>query len=131
MPVMDIDTPITPAPAPSRPRAGRILGIILGGILTLGGAAVGVGLAVHHGSGPTPQQQAIAACETAVKAQLKSPATAGFSGETTSPAGSGYYVEGNVDAQNGFGALIRSHWTCSTTPATNGRWLGNATIDEN
>lgn len=130
MPVMDTQTPIYPVPAPRRPRTGLIVGLALAGLLILGGVVVGVGLAVRGSSGPTDQQQAISACETAVKAQLKSPATAGFSGETTSPAGNGYYVEGNVDAQNGFGALIRSHWTCSTTPATNGKWLGNATIED-
>jgi hypothetical protein len=62
----------------------------------------------------TDQQQARHACEDAVKAQLKSPATAKFSDETISrtPIGGGWDVVGSVDSQNGFGALVRGSWTC-------------------
>jgi hypothetical protein len=47
-----------------------------------------------------------------VKARLKAPATARFSGETVEHTAGYDGVTGDVDAQNSFGALIRSHYTC-------------------
>lgn len=45
---------------------------------------------------------------------LRAPATADFPWEPESAAlkGTIWHVAGHVDSQNGFGALIRSHWTC-------------------
>lgn len=122
-------TPIPPPPRKSH--AGRILAILAAAVVLLAAVAVVLGLALRHGpAAPTGQQQAITACEDAVKSQLKAPATAKFSGETTSPSGSGFHVEGSVDAENGFGALIRTPWECNAGPTANGSWLGNATIQD-
>lgn len=54
-------------------------------------------------------------CHNAVLKWLKAPATAQFSGDkvVSDPAG-GYEVVGNVDSQNGFGAMLRSTYTCHT-----------------
>lgn len=59
-------------------------------------------------------------CEAQVKARLKAPATANFvrEGREYGPAasdasGKTWIVRGNVDAQNGFGALIRNRYQCT------------------
>lgn len=57
------------------------------------------------------------ACRDAVKGKLKAPATAKFSGETTTGSGQSgtYSVAGSVDSENSFGALIRSSFSCEVT----------------
>lgn len=55
------------------------------------------------------------ACERAVESQLKSPSSADFSGATGSTitnSGDTYNVSGTVDSQNGFGAMVRSAFSC-------------------
>ena len=52
------------------------------------------------------------ACRDWVKDRLKSPTSAKFSGENTTQTGNTYVVRGSVDAQNSFGAMIRSDYTC-------------------
>lgn len=52
-------------------------------------------------------------CHQAVEGELKAPATADFHDETTTErAGPGFTVRGEVDAENGFGALLTSGFTC-------------------
>jgi hypothetical protein len=52
-------------------------------------------------------------CEGKVKNTLQSPTTAQFSGVTTTKHDFGVWtIEGNVDAQNGFGAMIRDTFSC-------------------
>lgn len=56
------------------------------------------------------------ACETFVERQLRAPSTADFPSHTDyviSGSGDRYVVNGYVDAQNGFGAMIRTDWTCT------------------
>lgn len=58
------------------------------------------------------------ACENALRGKLKAPSTASFSGgmDTRVSQREGLWaVEGYVDAQNGFGAQIRSRYSCSVT----------------
>jgi hypothetical protein len=58
------------------------------------------------------------ACRDWVRAKLKAPASADFSGELAvldDAATNRWRVEGSVDAQNSFGALVRSTWTCVAT----------------
>lgn len=53
-------------------------------------------------------------CESAVKQLLKSPSTAEFSGWIRVLNSDGTYtVTGNVDAQNSFGAMLRSSFSCT------------------
>lgn len=55
------------------------------------------------------------ACERFVSEQLKAPSTAKFSGFDTeiSDRGDGrYIVQGYVDAENSFGAMIRNDYVC-------------------
>ena len=56
-----------------------------------------------------PYSRKIAACETAVKARLASPASAKFSEETFDKQ---VTVKLKVDSQNNFGAMMRSEATC-------------------
>lgn len=53
-------------------------------------------------------------CKDAVKNSLKSPGTAKFHNLTTTGYGP-WTTIGDVDSENGFGALIRSSFTCETT----------------
>lgn len=75
---------------------------------------------------------AIAACENSVEAQLRAPATADFGGEVaTRGTGGTYTVTGHVDAENGFGAQIRTRWTCEARPSGgDGDYRGLATLLE-
>lgn len=55
--------------------------------------------------------EAIAQCEAQIESQLKAPSTAKFNSDAT---GSGTWtVTGTVDAENSFGAMIRSEYQCT------------------
>lgn len=80
---------------------------------------VAIALAVWLLKPPTLEEQrvdatdaAAAACQDAVKDQLKSPSTAEFSDQVITWDDTGAVIEGNVDSQNGFGAMVRSEWSC-------------------
>jgi hypothetical protein len=53
-------------------------------------------------------------CERFIKDQLKSPGSADFSNEAATMGATNtlWEVSGDVDAQNSFGASLRSHFTC-------------------
>ncbi|GLZ79246.1 hypothetical protein Afil01_40530 [Actinorhabdospora filicis] len=70
---------------------------------------------------PTLESQAATACEGFVSQRLKAPATVSFVNTTAVASVSGYRVVGEVDAQNSFGALIRTAYTCEVT-RRNGNW---------
>jgi hypothetical protein len=60
-------------------------------------------------------------CEELVRDQLKSPGSAKFVEEkVTGSAAAGWTAVGAVDSQNGFGALLRSSWSCSARLQTDG-----------
>jgi hypothetical protein len=59
-------------------------------------------------------------CHKAVLAQLKAPSTARWAGDDKQRLDDGgmtgpvqYVIDGHVDAENGFGAMIRLSYTCS------------------
>jgi len=68
------------------------------------------------------------ACHNAVKDRLKSPGTAQFGGEFLREATTPELV-GWVDAQNGFGALVRSDWVCAGTKTDVG-WSVQVTVTQ-
>lgn len=122
-------------PAPQKRRTGLIIGLIAAVLVVL--AAAGV-TAYALTRGPNLQQQATQACEDKVRASLKAPATAQFSGTEADPSGNtqaadgqGWYVTGNVDAENGFSALVRSSWTCYAFKHGDGTWDARPTIQSN
>lgn len=64
-------------------------------------------------------------CEKFVRDRLKAPSTAKFAGYASSrirQAGLRYTVSSHVDAENGFGANIRTTFTCVVQPTTGGKW---------
>jgi hypothetical protein len=65
---------------------------------------------------------AIDVCHQAVEEQLKAPGTADFGGETVTNVGDRYTVIGHVDAENGFGAQLRSEWACDATWVSGTEW---------
>jgi hypothetical protein len=101
----------TPAGRPSRPR--WILPLVIA-VVVLAIAAVGVGVAlVLREPGSDTSNAAIEACQDAVRKQLRSPSSAKFSEDrVVERAGATHYVHGVVDAQNGFGAMLRNRYEC-------------------
>lgn len=98
------------APAASSRKSGAVW-------IWLGVAAVLVicGFAVFGRSGSggdSDEYGAKVACRDFVKARLKAPATADFSGETVTGSGTSYTVRGAVDSENSFGAKLRSTYVC-------------------
>lgn len=70
--------------------------------------------------------------EEAVRGSLKSPATADFNGadRRVTHEGCAYTVRGTVDAQNSFGALLRSSYRVKLLRMENNEWLITAvTVD--
>jgi hypothetical protein len=67
-------------------------------------------------------------CQKPVKSSLKSPSSAKFpyaheQGVFSVHIGDGEYaVKGYVDSQNGFGAQIRTGWTCQIKENVNNTW---------
>jgi len=76
-----------------------------------------IGLALAGcGSHKPDDYDAYKACENWVGEQLKAPSTADFSGHGDSQiveTENGYDIKGYVDAENGFGAQIRTNWSCN------------------
>jgi hypothetical protein len=107
-------------------KARWVIGLAVGIAVT--GVAGGVGL-VHLVDATSPRsaapwssplatvppldERAVAMCEAVVSNGLKSPASAKFSAVTPLLQETSGTVSGDVDSQNGFGALIRNHWECS------------------
>lgn len=103
----------TPTPAGRR----RMWLLVAAGI-TVVVAIVAVGLFFALRPAPADaRQNLINACREAVKTKMKAPATAQWPGgeRVTTEQGSNTTVDGQVDAQNGFGALIRSPFRCRAT----------------
>src|SRR5262245_35790666 len=99
--------------------------------IILFGLAVACGIAVTH---QTPEQQAehvdrhnriaaYVACKNAVQTRLKAPSSADFSSFTGSQVvlkdAFNYEVAGSVDAQNSFGAKLRSNFSCIVDASDN------------
>jgi hypothetical protein len=55
--------------------------------------------------------EAIAQCEAAIKERLKAPSTADFN--SSAVGGGTWTVTGTVDAENSFGAKVRTNYQCS------------------
>jgi hypothetical protein len=58
--------------------------------------------------------RAISDCQELVKEKLRSPGSASFSDVEVDEVDVSYFeIRGSVDAQNGFGALLRANFKCS------------------
>lgn len=120
-----------PAPVPS---GGRLVRALLT-VVVLAGAAVVVSMAamVFTSSASTPPpapngRDAFLICRTFVTDRLRAPKTAEFpssgdTGITIRPVGrDAFEVHAFVDSQNGFGALVRTRFTCTVEPAAGANW---------
>lgn len=114
------DEPTTPTQVPPRRRrwpwiaaAGAVAAIAAGGSA--------------YALAPNDEGEAADRCQAAITAKLKSPSTAKYGEPTVTSSdgdfGSYYQVFGTVDAQNGFGAMIRGAYHCKATHEKDGRWL--------
>lgn len=67
-------------------------------------------------------------CQDWVEEQLRAPATAEFSNQDVTVTGTNAWeVTGDVDAENGFGALVRNEWTC-TIRLDGDTWRGSVNV---
>jgi hypothetical protein len=93
----------------------QCLGFLLGLCLLITLIAVAVN-AAPKSSYITNQSGAKSACHGAVSTMLTSPATAHFHDDTVTNGKHGHLlVNGEVDSENGFGALLTSAYTCKVT----------------
>jgi hypothetical protein len=74
-------------------------------------------------------------CHDRIKQQLKSPSTAKFEGlfdfiAVQSADHKDWTIHGHVDAQNAFGATLRTNWTCTVTPIDKDNAMVDATLSE-
>lgn len=102
----------------SRLKAWQQLVVVsVGGLVALAAIAVVMEVlwSVNPGGGPS-ERGARDVCEQFVERRLKAPATAEFSESTVMQGGGEWVVEGDVDSENGFGALIRSEYSCTVRP---------------
>ncbi|EYR62157.1 hypothetical protein N866_11165 [Actinotalea ferrariae CF5-4] len=83
----------------------------------------------NDGPEPPTDFEARAQCETWLLDQLRAPSTADFSDVEVTGGPASWEVEGSVDAENGFGAMLRSRWTCDIR-LDGDTWRGRATLLE-
>lgn len=79
---------------------------------------------VSGDDGPDPDM-AIVMCHDAVRDRLRAPATARFptfSETQVSQTENRFRVRSHVDAENAFGAMIRSNWDCVIEAEGGGAW---------
>lgn len=102
---------------------------VVAGLLWIVGKACGATDYSSPGNTSAGGYNAESVCEGSVKQQLKAPSTASFSGEEATGGPTDYTVTGNVDAENSFGAKLRSTWTCSASHDGD-NWTGSATLND-
>lgn len=119
----------TPAPATKNTK-GCALGC-LGVVAAVVFAAVAC--SVSGGSGGDSWEptafEARSICEDWVREQLKAPSTAKFIDGLESGGPVKYDITGEVDAENSFGAPLRTAWTCSIEYRdSDEQWHGSAVL---
>lgn len=88
-----------------------IAGVIVGGPLVLL-LLLFIASALFGDESNNDEAQAIVACESEVRDQLKAPSSADLR-SSASQSGERWIVVGTVDAENSFGAKIRNEFECS------------------
>jgi hypothetical protein len=134
----DVDRPWDPQPPKPKPPAFRnlsgrdkaVLGVAAAAIAVV---VVGVFLS-GDGSDSAPSDTgdrygAIDVCHQRVEGQLKAPSTADYSDETATETSPGHWsVAGSVDAENSFGAKVRSTYTCEAVHTDGDNWNVTASV---
>lgn len=106
---------------------GGCLGVVALVIVTAVACSIGGG----EDSWEPTATEARLVCEDWVRDQLKAPATADFTDGAESGGPSSYTISGEVDAENSFGATLRTSWTCSIEYRdSDEQWHGRAVLDE-
>lgn len=104
--------PPTPPQSKQEKRAGQIAAAVL--VLVVGGCSYAV--FGRGGGGGGDEGGAIAYCHQFVEDRLRAPSTADFPSSpehrVTELGDQRWRVAAYVDAENGFGAQIRTEWTC-------------------
>lgn len=112
-------------PAPSSASSNRWAIVIVIAVVGIVGICVARVNTKHEPTEAENQRDAQRVCEEQfVPARLKAPATAKFTAVTVTHAGGAYRVTGSVDSQNGFGALVRSSFSC-TVHTSGDQWVLN------
>jgi hypothetical protein len=110
--VSDRSLPGIQPPAGKKKRSPLAWGVMIASLLIL---AVIIGFSVFGGSksdyDSDTSYEAIAQCEAAIKERLKAPSTADFN--SSAVGGGTWTVTGTVDAENSFGAKVRTNYQCS------------------
>lgn len=119
-PGQPVETPAKKAPSKGAQIVGGLVALALSFACIGGIAKAGFGGSSSKPAGnATPADRSLEAkaiCETFVKRQLKAPATAKFSEESSAKVTDVEYTAGgSVDSQNSFGALLRSTFACDMT----------------
>lgn len=99
-----------------------IAAVVIGGLLAFGAITGGSG----DGDSAGDSYGAEEACKSWVKDKLKAPATADFANINNSGDGP-WSISGDVDAENGFGAKIRTSWFCDAR-LVGDTYRGSATL---
>lgn len=102
--------------------------LAVGVVLLFAGCGALLASGGSNNRGPS-EAEARFVCEEWVRDGLRAPATARFSGVTTTASGGVYTIRGDVDAENGFGALLRSGWVCEVR-LDGETWRGYARLTE-
>lgn len=104
---------------------------VVGGIMVI--VTVLCAVTITNPDKPTPvypSEDAKRVCqEKFIPERLKAPSTADFSDVQVTSSGHVYTVTGNVDAQNSFGAKVRSTFTCIVQDTGKTWRLQSATVD--
>ncbi|MWV50048.1 hypothetical protein GRS96_12290 [Rathayibacter sp. VKM Ac-2803] len=110
--------PTPPAPAKRRPPIGCLVlvGVV---VLAFAGCIKGISEISSESDSGDNQYEAIAQCEARIERLLKAPATAEFDSSAT--GGGTWKVTGSVDAENSFGATLRSNYACTVVVNGDGR----------
>jgi hypothetical protein len=100
-----------PTPAPKRRKRPDWVPLV---VITVIGAAIIAVVAAGALGDPDPEDAVKDACQSSVESRLKAPSSADFGGQiATDDGGGSWTVEGSVDAQNSFGAMMRTDYTCT------------------
>jgi hypothetical protein len=121
---LDTGQPVVEPPKPAVDKKETIKGlaVIIGAVALVGGCSAlvfGGNDGDSSGGGGSDGRDEIGAgimCEQFIEDRLKSPSSADFQNSTqyvTTGIGDEYTVRGYVDAENSFGASLRSDWTCA------------------
>ncbi len=115
----DIAAPIASEPEKPPTNAGERRRALIGVAVVVLVLLVLAGVVYASGSG---ERSAKNACQQAVDRELVAPDGAGYSFSVVSQDHGSWIVSGDVDAQNRYGARIRSSFRCTVTN-------GTATVD--